>query len=227
MNLACAPVYVEANGVINICDSVQLNDNIVEDKSTSANQHTSVTVSDPVEVCDTMSKSNNAAHSSSPVYNTLTYSNSLAGVSRAEEMTNFASTTDICIINNSDTTLSDIDTHSHITKTSDVAGKNETITLLSQDDTNFTSEELTNKGNDEFKVTPNTSSQFGQSLHTSEKNIYQTKCIQRKNDLSWIDSMKYIRVVEDDEYDPNLSSFLQIWDKCLLPKDWDESDFSY
>ncbi|CAH4037129.1 unnamed protein product [Pieris brassicae] len=90
----------------------------------------------------------------------------------------------------------------------------ETISLPSQDDTNIK----------QFAVDI--------SLVKQNTNIEQSHHLPKKrrknaNDLSWIDKIKYIRVVEDDEFDPKLSNLGKVWDTFQLPQDFDESDFCF
>ncbi|XP_045485914.1 uncharacterized protein LOC123689535 [Pieris rapae] len=90
----------------------------------------------------------------------------------------------------------------------------ETISLPSQDDSNNKQLDV-----DISLVKQNTN--IEQSHHLPKKRRNNAK------NLSWIDNMKYVRVVEDDEFDPKLSNLGKFWDNFQLPQDWDENDFCF
>ncbi|CAK1545089.1 unnamed protein product [Leptosia nina] len=49
---------------------------------------------------------------------------------------------------------------------------------------------------------------------------------QKENDKSWVANIKYIRVIEKEEFDPTLKDLGSFWENCTFPKDWDENDFN-
>lgn len=48
------------------------------------------------------------------------------------------------------------------------------------------------------------------------------------HDLSWLESIRYVREIGEDEYDRELANLTDdFWDNCLLPPSFDERDFEF
>ncbi|KAG7307387.1 hypothetical protein JYU34_007574 [Plutella xylostella] len=46
-----------------------------------------------------------------------------------------------------------------------------------------------------------------------------------ETDLSWIENIKYVRQVSNDEYIPSANISHSFWNNCDFPPDWDDTDF--